>query len=64
MDSSLEPPALVVGRFRWVTGAAPQEMVDGRGRRLSTQFTVKEHGEYKGIKQTSVGDRPTVLVSR
>lgn len=41
-------------RIRWVTGAAPQEMVDGRGRRLSAQFTVKEHGEYKGIKQTSV----------
>lgn len=41
--------------LKWKTGSCPYEIQkDGVGRTLQATFKVKEHGEYKGMLQTSV----------
>lgn len=40
--------------FKWKTASCPQDIHNGQGQRIRATFTIKDHGEYKGTKETSV----------
>lgn len=41
-------------QVKWKTSAATREMLDGVGKTMEATFKVKEHGDYKGVAQTTV----------
>lgn len=41
-------------RITWKSASVPEEMVNGSGGIVEASFKVKEHTDYKGVKQTAV----------
>lgn len=41
-------------KLKWKTGAAPWEVIEGKGKVMEATLKIKEHDEYKGVKQTAV----------